>query len=425
MVNWGESTFIGNGINVVNPVDVSKIRIPGSEIKEALIPTPMVWVSTDLTDNLSIETMYLFGFTHVRLEPRGAYFSTNDVLSPGSDHLIAGFGVANEAGNIPGQTTFPNNVAIPDGFFIIPRASDHLASDLGQGGLVLRWYAEPLNNTEFGLYLLNYHSRLPLVSFVAGTNPNSARYFVEYPENIHLLGLGFNTLVNTGGIALQGEFSYRDNLPLQIEFAEVAMAATQTKETTDGGFASQLGQFNPGEVVQGYKRLRVGQYQLTATKSFGRSNPFFASTWAMVAEVGATQVYNMPNVNTLRFEAPGTNLPARSDINVAGHSISANKYSYATDFSWGYRVLSRATYNNAIGAVSLSPRVIFTHDVSGTSPGPGGNFIEGRMSGTLAVSLAYQETSSMDLSYTRYFGAAGRNYLADRDFVSLNAKYGF
>ena len=36
MINWGESTFIQNGINVINPIDVTKFRIPGSELREAL-----------------------------------------------------------------------------------------------------------------------------------------------------------------------------------------------------------------------------------------------------------------------------------------------------------------------------------------------------------------------------------------------------
>ena len=31
VVSWGESTFISNGINIVNPVDVTKLRAPGAE----------------------------------------------------------------------------------------------------------------------------------------------------------------------------------------------------------------------------------------------------------------------------------------------------------------------------------------------------------------------------------------------------------
>ena len=38
VLNWGESTFIPNGINAINPFDVSKLRLPGSELREALLP---------------------------------------------------------------------------------------------------------------------------------------------------------------------------------------------------------------------------------------------------------------------------------------------------------------------------------------------------------------------------------------------------
>ena len=41
--NWGESTFIQGGINVINPIDVSALRVPGAELKDALVPVGMAW----------------------------------------------------------------------------------------------------------------------------------------------------------------------------------------------------------------------------------------------------------------------------------------------------------------------------------------------------------------------------------------------
>src|SRR5690606_11506541 len=58
VVSWGESTFIGNSINSINPVDASAFRRPGAEIKEGLIPVNMVYLSQSLTDRLSMETFY-------------------------------------------------------------------------------------------------------------------------------------------------------------------------------------------------------------------------------------------------------------------------------------------------------------------------------------------------------------------------------
>jgi hypothetical protein len=42
------------------------------------------------------------------------------------------------------------------------------------------------------------------------SHEQSGRYFTEYPEDIHLYGVSWNTIAaEAGGIALQGELSYR------------------------------------------------------------------------------------------------------------------------------------------------------------------------------------------------------------------------
>lgn len=48
---------------------------------------------------------------------------------------------------------------------------------------------------------------------------------LEYPENINLFGISFNT--SFGDISVQGEIAYRPNLPLQIDDVDVAFAALQ------------------------------------------------------------------------------------------------------------------------------------------------------------------------------------------------------
>jgi hypothetical protein len=53
----------------------------------------------------------------------------------------------------------------------------------------------------------------------------TARYFVEYPEDIQMIGLSFNTQIQRGGIALQGELTYRKDVPLQYDDVELLFAA--------------------------------------------------------------------------------------------------------------------------------------------------------------------------------------------------------
>ena len=130
---------------------------------------------------------------------------------------------------------------------------------------------------------------------------------------------------------------------------------------------------------------------------------------------------------------------------------------FPTQFSWGYRLAARADYNSVFGtSITLSPRIAFNHDVSGTTPGPGGNFLEGRKSMTLGLEANYLNNWVFDLSYTSFFGGgngptttvtlpAGStcqqtgsstggtcevrgtplNQIEDRDYATFSVKYSF
>jgi hypothetical protein len=91
----------------------------------------------------------------------------------------------------------------------------------------------------------------------------------------------------------------------------------------------------------------------------------------------------------------------------------------------GYRILGRLSYDNAFSSINLTPRLAWSHDFSGTSPGPGGNFIEGRKAVSIGLEGVYQNTWSADIAYTRYMGAGRYNLLNDRDFVGFNIKASF
>jgi len=81
VLSWGESTFIQNSINTINPVDVTKLRVPGSELKDALTPVGIVWDTLGVTDNLSVEGYYQYDYERIIIDPDGSYFSTNDIAA--------------------------------------------------------------------------------------------------------------------------------------------------------------------------------------------------------------------------------------------------------------------------------------------------------------------------------------------------------
>jgi hypothetical protein len=441
VVSWGESTFIANGINVINPVDVAKLRAPGSELKEAFLPQPMAWASQEISETVALEGFYQAKYRKTRLEPRGTFFSTNDFVSPGGDAAYVGFGRRFDQNQPPVP---PAGATAAVAQVWAPRLPDRDPSDSGQFGIVARIFLKQMNDTEVGLYAVNYHSRTPLVSSIRGTTTHilnapggggTARYFAEFPEDIRLYGASFST-AGPLGIALQGEYSYRSNLPLQLSSIELLLATLGAANNITGDAASAAA-VPVGMEISGFRRVKMQQVQATATKSFGPQ--LGAGVFVVVAEAGYTHL-DLPE--GLLFNGPSVFLPAEgSSVTTSFGSPQPGMQGYATNTSWGYRAVARLDYSNALFGATLSPRIAWAHDVRGVSP----TFNEGTKAISVGLGINYQQNLQADISYTSYFG--GRDYggvdpvpvpagqpqsfsstanpLKDRDFLAINVSYSF
>ncbi|MGH8495003.1 MAG: DUF1302 domain-containing protein, partial [Gammaproteobacteria bacterium] len=166
VLSWGESTFIQNGINVINHIDVSALRVPGAELREGLIPQGLVSLSLGTTENTSIEAFYQYEWDDTEPEPVGSYFSTNDFAPDGGEFVTLGFGAVPDLGtdfSALGGSFFPN-------FRQVGRDPTRYPDDGGQWGVAFRLFAPDFSNgTDFGFYVINYHSRLPLINGRTGT----------------------------------------------------------------------------------------------------------------------------------------------------------------------------------------------------------------------------------------------------------------
>lgn len=490
VLSWGESTFIQGGINVINPVDVSAIRVPGAELRDALLPEGMVSASFGLSQNATLDAFYLYDWGPTKIDPPGSYWGTNDFAGAGGEVVFLGFGDS------------PDDFTINDRPFLgVPRDPDVRADNDGQYGLALRLFAPALNDTEFGFYFINYHSRLPtingrtgtlagaldagtiggaaptiigtalftaaqfgpaagiqagaLAGIQAGVDPTAAgaiaqtavfsgadaaastasafatdayaqtaAYFIAYPEDIKLFGLSFNTTLGTW--AWQGELSYKQDVPLQMDDVEVLFAALGPINAGLANFnqvANLTGQFNT--VFSGTRPLDVWQFQTTFTKIL--SPMLGADSGVLLFEGAVTDVPDLPEKDVLRFEGPGTYVSGNPFVGPVAHAgkpiEDAEHFADAT--SWGYRLIGRLDYLNAFGGFNVSPRFAWQQDVDGVSPGPGGNFIEGRTALTLGLGFSRQATWEFDLSYTVFSGAGRYNLINDRDFIGTNVKYSF
>ena len=515
VVSWGESTFIPNGINVLNPVNVSRLRAPGSELREGFIPTMMAYASQEVSDNVSVEVALPAEWRKTKIDPASSFFSTNDFVGEGGDRAFTGFGRRNDLNGPLGIFPFNSTAAL-----WAPRSADREASDSGQYGIALRQFLPGFKNTELGFFHANYHSRTPFVSgyrggiSAAGTISNNltagqqaalgaagipafpgnsactsldiptfgalhsatniaalapivggvanatslsalnatnaacasatarggaGTYFVEYPEDIKLFGVSINTAL-PGGVAFQGEYSLRKDQPVQLPSAELLGAAL--------GIGNQLTSTNPlaaagvpyGTEISGYRRVKMHQLQFTATKAFGPT--FGAEQLVTVGEVGYTYL-DLPS--NLKFAAPGCHLP-QPGSNAGSAFNSTSTDCFATKNSWGYRLVGRLDYPNAIGATTVSPRIAFSDDVDGSGP----TFNEGAKALTLGVGFNYRQNWQADIGYTAFFGgrtvsgvdvpnaasgalpdgqvssyASGTNPMKDRDFLAISLSYSF
>lgn len=423
VVSWGESTFIFNSINSINPVDVAAFRRPGAEIKEGLIPVNMFYVSQSLTDNLSAEAFYQLEWDQTVLDNCGTFFSVDPVADGCTDRLA-----------VQGSDFNPDGSA---GYRYVGRLGDEDARDSGQWGVALRWYSPELNDTEFGFYAMNYHSRTPILSYVAGapglytvedasTGELTGKYFLEYPEDIRLYGMSFST--NVGSTAVSGELSYRPNMPMQINTTDLTVASVaqagpliwNNSPIYTSGHAAQ----GEGEILKGYVRKPMTQAQVTLTQFIDQV--MGASRLTLVGEVGYTHVSDLGK-NELRFGRAAefgngevaTNSLCTGLLNTAKPQNCDNK-GFFTNTSWGYRARAILDYPDVFAGVNLKPNVSWSHDVDGYGP----TFTEGNKAISLGLDAEYQNTYTASLSYTDYFGGE-YNTNVDRDFVALSLGVNF
>ena len=89
VTSWGEATFLPIGMNglVTNAVDLTKLRAPGASIRDALLPTEQISLSSQF-GNASIEAYYQLSAEQIKTDPSGAFYGS-EVLGTGGDRILA------------------------------------------------------------------------------------------------------------------------------------------------------------------------------------------------------------------------------------------------------------------------------------------------------------------------------------------------
>jgi hypothetical protein len=283
VLSWGESTFIQGGMNSTNPFDVAALRRPGAELKEGILPVGMFYLNAGLTDNLSMEGFYQYEWEKTQIDNCGTLFSTADFAASGCDAVTV--------------LAFTDQEAMEQGYYA-ERQADKDPDDAGQYGLAMRYYSPALNDTEFGLYYMNIHSRAPVINAIRTSIPggtvfvNSGNesagilselnpaYLIEFPEDLKYYGFSFAT--NVASMALSGEITYKPDTPVQINGAEVLNGVLS--EQPYFRYTERVTAVDYGGEVKGYDEFDITQMQITALQFFDRA--LGATRVTLIAEAG-------------------------------------------------------------------------------------------------------------------------------------------
>lgn len=424
----------------------------------------------------------------------------------------------------------------------IPRLDNREPRRSGQFGIKFSWFAdELLGGTEFSAYYANYHARLPAASFVAAQatcaaaegsatgqdaqpgpfpiglinflracgrdvrSPQellallqdlqgedarlvgegfdalpiaSARAFLDYPEDIQVLGLGFNT--SALGLAWTGELAYRPRHPFQVDLEDVFFTALQPvfprnelplfpaeasaldpllgllapvfglplDEFAGATFTDRRnalpdyltayrggtpGEVESGSIVRGYERFDFWQGGVGFTRLLGTETRLLgADQMAVIVELGATYVPQLPPLEQLQLDGLATtNTHYSPGIEETRDALKLNPFQaeaggFPSSFAWGYKLAAIWSYDNRLlPGLRIRPQLILFHDVDGITPGLGGNFQEGRKIVLAGVNFNYQNRFSFAVDSFIFFGGGDGNRLRDRDFLNVSLAYQF
>jgi hypothetical protein len=452
VINWGEASFVRDGVDTINPLDIVGRFLPVTSPRNSRVPQGMVWAAANLTETFALEAYYQYEWEPVPLPPAGSFLSGSDITGEGRRKFLQlGDGLISDLGtDLDATFQLPDGtLGFDEGFLQIPQRRDRKPDDGGQYGIALTQISTGASALKWGLHYIRYHSRLPLIGGITAgqaaidaTDPdnvaaiaaelaptyleqglteeealavanttasqlalseyaNQAGYYLEYPEDISMFAATFNTATLRTGTLVAAEISHHVDVPMQLAVSDVVAAALSPVQFNPNFGMGPLGSYGADSYIPGYVRKDRTQFAFTTLQILGKR---LGSVQTLVGVDGAyIHIHDFPRRGEPQLEAPG-----------GGDADS-----------WGYRLFAQLRYANVFGAVNLAPRVAFTHDVEGYTPAPLVSFQEGRKAVSVGLGGDYINRVTADLSYSMFFGAGSDNKLQDRDFIRLNITYWF
>lgn len=366
VINWGESNFAGGGITqMLNPVNLGKSTSPGSEVKGTLLPQEMVYANYEVSDNTSLEALYIWNWRRTEFMPVGTFFNPFDFQGEG------------------------NNAAIPLGTTgtLITKAGADEPKRGGQYGLAVHTILENYDDMDLGFYYTKTHAHLPYLQGTV-TSPTSGTYSTVYAEDQDTYAISLNGEVGDTGISFQTELNYKP------DFFD-----TRLCDNSHG--------LNPAAPADCGTEAADVTTLLGALTYAGGTPLFGADKQAYILDMAAHWISGLGHDNIGKPKAEGVDQLNRP-IN---------------DFAFGYTAVASYTYNNLFWNLNVNPVLVFRHDVEGKMPFNNGAMTEDQRIIKLGVNFDYQNRMSFNIAATKWVSDYGT--FGDRDNVAAAFKYSF
>ncbi|WP_153135687.1 DUF1302 domain-containing protein [Paraburkholderia agricolaris] len=436
VINWGESIYAMGGINATNSLDVQKLLVPGTQLKQALLPAPMISFASGLPAGFSTEAYLQFQWNGDRFPPSGSYWSFANNLGRGAGPATLNTNNFNvngtDAGTIAGSasgnanTIAGINSGLAGGEFAGPPYNsigvpntNVLPGNRPQYGIKLNYRTK--SDINLGFYYENYTDKSPVATSLANLTTQ-----LSYLQNRQLFGVSAN--LPLGNWAIGTELSYRPH-------DAVALSAC----FSPGGPLDLNTNGAQGVNCQQWADQKKLQYDLTGILMLTRSEyPFLnlIRADAAVLTLEATWIYypglNAGGMTRTVDGVPVTQVPAAgyftwlNNNSGLGYPIvaaqgTASSVGATVDFNWTYD-------GSLIPGWQVTPGVTFTDALYGYTPTFFANYMQGAKS--VNVYVQFNQNPAVwqaGINFTAFFGGhqtVGQPY-ADRNFVGLFATRNF
>ncbi len=406
VINWGESIFAIGGINATNAVDVQTLLTPGTQLKQALLPAPMLSFASSLPGGFSTEAYYQFQWMGNTYPAVGSYWSVSNNYGRGAIPFLSNPSNFNVGGLDP-SAPYPYTNALP--------------GNKPQYGVKFA-YSPQGAQVNFAAYYENYTDKSPVMSSVS--DGTTGQY--SYQKNRDMFGVSMNFPLGLWAIASELSYRPRDAVSMSSCFLAGGPADLNTN-----GAAGNCSMFKDNKRYQftlnGLLSMTPSSHPIV--KWLGADQAQFTAEMSVIYYPGIDA--NKQYANTVNgqavYQLPAAGYNAWLDYNSgSGYPIAkgqgtSKSAGYMLDFNWTYD-------GSVLNGWQVTPGVTFSNSFSGYTPNFTANYARGAKSANFYVLLTQNPaTWQAGINYTAFYGgnSSFAQPYADRNFLGLYATRNF